>query len=518
MTSKFFALMTHLGAAKLAKATSFGRSISITQMAVGDGGGTLPIPDPAQTQLIHERRRAALNSLTIDPINAHQIIAEQVIPEAEGGWWIREIGLLDKDGDLVAIANCAETYKPLMQEGSGRIHVIRMTLIVSNTAVVVPRIDPSVVLATRRYVDTNAGDKLIEANAYADDRLSAHEKSRNHPDASVYVKGFTRLSSYIDENETLAATPKAVKKAVNAVITSMTDHIRTLNPHPQYLLASYNLFDLRDVRAAHKNLRLGSAATRNVGDANDNLMAVGAFGWGRSCISASAGINTLTKTGMYHANPFDIDIPEGFGYSTIQHIESNLGAHQLIFSENNPSTASARIGYRIRSNNQWREWVNIITAINSALLPIGVPIPYPGTTPPKRYLKCNGSSFYAHQYPDLATCYPDHKLPDLRGEFIRGWDDGRGLDTDRALLSVQTDAMQNITGGVSGISESLNSAAESSFTGAFAKGHAINNHNTPRHTDVTHCGSFDFDASRVVRTAAETRPHNMTFCYILRAS
>ncbi|ELI6453788.1 phage tail protein, partial [Yersinia ruckeri] len=130
MTARFYALLTHVGAAKLANATALGTRLDITQMAVGDGGGTLPAPNPAQTQLIGEQRRAALNRLSIDPINTSQIIAEQVIPENEGGWWIREIGLYDSAGDLVAIANCAETYKPQLQEGSGRTQTIRMILIV----------------------------------------------------------------------------------------------------------------------------------------------------------------------------------------------------------------------------------------------------------------------------------------------------------------------------------------------------------------------------------------------------
>ncbi len=170
MTARFFALLTNIGAAKLANATALGTRLEITHMAVGDGGGTLPTPNPAQTQLVNEQRRAAINTLSVDPINTSQIIAEQVIPEAEGGWWIREIGLLDKDGDLIAIANCAETYKPLMQEGSGRTQTIRVILIVSSTAAVTLKIDPSVVLATRKYVD----DKVIEVRDYADDLMKKH--------------------------------------------------------------------------------------------------------------------------------------------------------------------------------------------------------------------------------------------------------------------------------------------------------------------------------------------------------
>lgn len=170
MTAKFFALLTNIGAAKLANATALGTRLEITHMAVGDGGGTLPTPNPAQIKLVNEQRRAALNMLTVDPVNTSQIIAEQVIPETEGGWWIREIGLLDKDGDLIAIANCAETYKPQLQEGSGRTQTIRVILIVSSTAAVTLKIDPSVVLATRKYVD----DRVIEVKTYADELMTAH--------------------------------------------------------------------------------------------------------------------------------------------------------------------------------------------------------------------------------------------------------------------------------------------------------------------------------------------------------
>ncbi|EOI7794344.1 phage tail protein [Yersinia enterocolitica] len=514
MTNKYFALLTHIGAAKLANATALGTRLEITHMAVGDGGGTLPTPDPAQTQLVNEQRRAALNSLSIDAVNSNQIIAEQIIPETEGGWWIREIGLLNKAGELIAIANCPESYKPKMQEGSGRTQLIRMIFMVSSTASVMLKITPSAVLTARNYAD----DKAIEVKTYIDELMIAHENSCNHPDASVYAKGFTRLNNDIDSHiETEAATPKAVQKAVNAAVALMSNHLDTPYPHPQYLLASRNLFDLSDIKAARANLQLGSAATRNVGNAQNELMQVGAFGWGGNCIIASAGINALTKTGMYNVNQYAPDKPEGFGDATIQHIQNDsLTAHQFIFSTNNTHTA-AKIAYRLRSYGQWREWIDIVTSRSDTLTPIGIPLPYPGTTPPAGYLKCNGASFYAHHYPTLATLYPTHKLPDLRGEFIRGFDDGRGIDTNRTLLSAQTDALQNITGGIRGVSESLGIAAESNFTGAFAKAESVGNDNTPHHTDITHCGSFDFDASRVVRTAAETRPRNISFCYILRA-
>ncbi|CDL85437.1 hypothetical protein XSR1_70175 [Xenorhabdus szentirmaii DSM 16338] len=201
--TKFFALLTRLGADKLANAAALGTKLNITHMAVGDGGGTLPTPDTAQTKLVNERRRAAINVLSVDPKNTHQIIAEQVIPENEGGWWIREIGLFDQDGVLIAVGNCAETYKPQLQEGSGRTQTLRMVLIVSHTNAVSLKIDPSVVLATREYADT-----LVKQ------AISEHEKSRRHPDATLREKGFVVLSNAVDsQSETQAATPKAVKAA-----------------------------------------------------------------------------------------------------------------------------------------------------------------------------------------------------------------------------------------------------------------------------------------------------------------
>ena len=199
MTVKYYAILTNQGAARLANATMLGSKLNLTQMAVGDANGVLPTPDPAQTKLINQKRIAPLNLLSVDPNNQSQIIAEQIIPENEGGFWIREIGLYDDEGVLIAVANCPETYKPQLQEGSGRTQTIRMILVVSNTEAITLKIDPSVVLATRKYVD---------------DKISEHEHSRRHPDASLTAKGFTQLSSATNStSETLAATPRAVKVA-----------------------------------------------------------------------------------------------------------------------------------------------------------------------------------------------------------------------------------------------------------------------------------------------------------------
>ncbi|MFV0662769.1 phage tail protein [Denitromonas sp.] len=158
--SLFFATLTNVGAAKRANAEALGEVVQITHMAVGDGNGAATVPSMAQTALVNEKRRAPLNTLDVDPLNAAQIIAEQVIPENVGGWWIREIGLFDADGDLVAVANCPDTYKPLLAEGSGRTQVIRMVLLWGASATVQLKIDPAVVLATREFVQVTVSAEL----------------------------------------------------------------------------------------------------------------------------------------------------------------------------------------------------------------------------------------------------------------------------------------------------------------------------------------------------------------------
>ncbi len=249
MTAKYRALLTEQGKALLANAAATGQKLEITHMAVGDGGGSPTQPDESQTKLVNEKRRAELNSLQIDTGNSNQVIAEQVIPEDVGGWWIRELGLYDKNGVLVAIANTPDTYKPQLTEGAGRTQVVRMVLLVKGDANAAIVADKTALLVSR--------DTLSAA-------IAEHARSRNHPDATLLAKGFTQLSN--DSNsgsETLAATPKAVK-AVNDAS----------------LKIAANLKDLPNKSVARGNLELGTAATRNVGAQKTNLMEVGAFGLG----------------------------------------------------------------------------------------------------------------------------------------------------------------------------------------------------------------------------------------------
>ncbi|EIQ9720895.1 phage tail protein [Escherichia coli] len=198
MSTKFKTVITTAGAAKLAAATvPGGKKVTLSAMAVGDGNGKLPVPDTGQTKLVHEVWRHALNKVSVDNKNKNYIVAELVVPPEVGGFWMRELGLYDDAGTLIAVSNMAESYKPELAEGSGRAQTCRMVIIVSNVASVELSIDASTVMATQDYVD---------------DKIAEHEQSRRHPDATLTEKGFTQLSSATNStSEKLAATPKAVK-------------------------------------------------------------------------------------------------------------------------------------------------------------------------------------------------------------------------------------------------------------------------------------------------------------------
>lgn len=230
MTVKYYAILTNQGAARLANATMLGSKLNLTQMAVGDANGVLPTPDPAQTKLINQKRIAPLNLLSVDPNNQSQIIAEQIIPENEGGFWIREIGLYDDEGVLIAVANCPETYKPQLQEGSGRTQTIRMILVVTNTEAITLKIDPSVVLATRKYVD----DKVLELKLYVDDQMRNHIAAqdphtqyaqKHNPTFTGEPKAPTPAAG---NNTTRIATTAFVQAAITALINGAPATLDTL--------------------------------------------------------------------------------------------------------------------------------------------------------------------------------------------------------------------------------------------------------------------------------------------------
>lgn len=224
-TSQFFAILTAIGEAKQANANALGVPWTFAQMGVGDANGGEPTPSRAQTKLINERRRAPLNQIKVDPANPSIIIAEQIIPPDVGGWWIREIGLYDAAGDLVAVANCAPSFKPLLSQGTGKTQIVRLNIIVTSTANVELKIDPAVVLATRQYVD----DSLLAA-------LPANKVPGTYRQVTIDKRGIvvsgtnpTTLAGYgIADAYTRTETNSAIQQAVAGLVASSPGALDTL--------------------------------------------------------------------------------------------------------------------------------------------------------------------------------------------------------------------------------------------------------------------------------------------------
>ncbi len=362
MTVKYYAILTNQGAARLANATMLGSKLNLTQMAVGDANGVLPTPDPAQTKLINQKRIAPLNLLSVDTNNQSQIIAEQIIPENEGGFWIREIGLYDDEGVLIAVANCPETYKPQLQEGSGRTQTIRMILVVTNTEAITLKIDPSVVLATRKYVD----DKVLELKLYVDDQM------RNHIAAQDPHTQYAQKHNPTFTGEPKAPTPAAGNNTTRIATTAF-------------------------VQAAITALINGAP------DTLDTLKEIAA------AINNDPKFSTTINNALSGKQPLD---------ETLTHLSGKDVAGLLAY-----------------------------LGLGEGAPAIGVPFFWPSAAMPDTvidswsgmvFLKFNGAKFSATDYPVLAKVFPALALPDARGDFIRIWDDGRGIDVGRTLLSGQS--------------------------------------------------------------------------------
>ncbi|MCX4177887.1 phage tail protein [Enterobacter sp. HSTU-ASh6] len=295
MTVKYKTVITKAGAVKLAAATiPNGKKVNFTAMAVGDGGGSLPVPDPNQTKLIKEVWRHALNKISQDKKNKNYVVAELLIPPETGGFWMREMGLYDDTGTLIAVGNMAESYKPALAEGSGRAQTVRMVIMVSDIESVELTIDTSTVMATQDYVD---------------DKLSEHEQSRRHPDATLTAKGFTQLSNATDSvSESVAATPKAVKAAYDLAkgkytaqdattaqkgivqLSSATDSTsEVLAATPKAVKAAYDLangkYTAQDATTGRKGIVQLSSATNS---ASETLAATPK--------AVSAAVNEMKET------------------------------------------------------------------------------------------------------------------------------------------------------------------------------------------------------------------------------
>ena len=380
MSAKFYTLLTDIGAAKLASAAALGVPVKITQMAVGDGGGVLPTPSAQQTKLVGEKRRAALNMLYIDPQNSSQVIAEQVIPETEGGWWIREVGLFDETGALIAVGNCPESYKPQLAEGSGRTQTVRMVLITSSTDNITLKIDPSVVLATRKYVD----DKVLELKVYVDELMAAHlaaadPHSQYAPKASPTFTGTPKApTAATGNNSTQLANTAFVQAAIAGLVGSSPAALDTLNElaaalgnDPNFAVTMTNALankqpldntltalSGKSIAAILEYLGLGTAAQRNVGTGANQIPDMNSFtsgsGWCRYPDGTIFQYGTV-GFGVGVNNQF-VTLPRAFTTTSYRVVctWNDIGTSQSGSSAQAP--ADIAIGQNTKSINQFGLW------------------------------------------------------------------------------------------------------------------------------------------------------------------
>ncbi|MCL0006024.1 phage tail protein [Providencia rettgeri] len=555
---KYFALLTKLGENLLAQATALGTKLELTHMAVGDGGGSLPTPDTNQTKLIAEKRRAAINTLFIDDKNKNQIIAEQIIPEQDGGWWIREIGLFDKAGNLIAVANCPETYKPQLAEGSGRTQSIRIVLIVSHTESITLKIDPSVVLATREYVNTEITvlDKKIDALS-AQAKLDLNKKfdkanisgvkgndNDKVPSLHLFTTEIGKLAvigySYSKIESDGRYQPKenyapAGDYATNASLNSgLNEKVNKTNGEILGRLGikandDYPYLNLVGASGALTTLQANVSDAANMitivnrdsaGTAKNSVripnrtgitMLVGDYGIGSKVSPIVKGnelvsgipaqmfrqgggnnddTNTFSAWGSGVSIPYDATRQYGLFFSgkgnLVQHYASIDG---VITRYSLYSTANAVTD---RNGNLKVSGSDVLSDC-----PVGSPIPWPQATAPSGFLVCNGQSFNKTTYPLLAKAYSTGILPDLRAEFLRGLDAGRGIDSGRAVLSAQGDAFRAHNHSVIG---------EDSGSGTAYFGRGNGNRR-----------AISKDAMNL-EGGTETRPRNIAFLYIVRAA
>ncbi|EMW6688367.1 hypothetical protein L400_01023 [Enterobacter hormaechei] len=451
MTVKYKTVVTTAGAAKFAAAlTPGGKKVNIVAMAVGDGGGSLPEPNAAQMKLINEVWRHALNKISQDKKHKNYVVAELVIPPETGGFWLREMGLYDDTGTLVAVGNMAESYKPKLEEGSGRAQTLRMVIILSDLESVEFAIDSSMVMATQDYVD---------------DKMAEHEQSRRHPDATLKEKGFTQLSSATDStSETLAATPKAVKAAYDLAsgkytaqdattsqkgivqLSSATDSAsETLAATPKAVKAANDNANGRVPTSRKVN---GKALSSDISVNSQDIFATQATGL------TNEDLDTLKTPGLYYQ-------PANANTSAARHypennagtlvVYKNAGVTQ-IYCVYNSSRSYSRSQY---STGGWTPWTPADT------FPVGAPIAWPSDNIQTGFAFMQGQTFDKAVYPLLGIAYPSGVIPDMRNWTIKG-----KPASGRAVLSQEQDGIKSHTHGASASSTDLGTKN----TGAFDHG------------------------------------------------
>ena len=460
MNQTYYTVLTQKGIALLDNATSLGVPLKITQMAVGDGNGNITTPDATQTELVHEVRRAAIDKLFVDNENPCQIIAEQVIPETDGGWFIHEIGLFDDKDNLIAVGNYPATYKPNCLEDSSRTQMIRMVIIVDNTEAIELKNDSTEVFAARQYIEPRAdATQTTATQKYVNDtitaKITAHEKSTNHPNATTSDKGFVQLNSAINSKlETQAATPRAVKKVYDKTVKRAGDtmtgqltlsnkglKINNDNNDSMTLMTSSDRYShvFYNAKTNRSESKLDYDSTKNIWQFNNvndvtindkSVLKAGDYGLGSDTGAQLDDPEKQLLTGFYGIYTPDYEsmpkiTPTGGPGTLAAYCSSDKYSgyiEQLYVLGYYKPRLFSRCKYWFSPPTAWFETVTEAN-IDRFVMPVGAPILWPRSFVPEGYLWCNGANFNTNKYPKLGQAYPHGKLPDLRK-----WDNSRNKD------------------------------------------------------------------------------------------
>ena len=533
MASQYFAILTDYGTHAFAHALSQGQPVPLTQFAVGDGNGQPVTPTASATALVHQTHIAPVSAVSLDPRNNKQVIVELTIPENVGGFYIREMGVFDSQNKLIAYANCPESFKPTESSGSGKVQVLRMILKVESSSAVTLSIDNSVIFVTRQQMTP----KTITATTQNGFDESGHSHEINK--ASTSQQGIVQLTNDTGlESESLALTAKAGKKLAQLIATVQ---LALNNYIPLNKLSSAvnsndenNVATSKAVKTAYdKGVEAKNAADNANSNANGRVSKSGDTITGQ--LNANSGVNTsargadgfnrqwqnltapyLVDNGNANGNnayypfikginrngntwgsafSFGYETPDGinkFGRGCIHLIEDN-GTQKLWRFEHNGDFNSAG-DVSTSSGKSLNNSVQISELVGEVAF-------FARTTPPSGWLKANGAAVsritYATLFAAIGTTFgagdgsSTFNLPDLRGEFARGLDDGRNVDGGRRLGTAQEDAIKTHTINVP------NSQLEGNVIGSwFYSDRGNGNNNQPNNT-ITYTGE------------KETRPRNV---------
>ena len=523
MAKQFYTILTAVGKAKIANAAALGNKIELTEMALGDGGGSYYNPTEDQTSLRNEVWRGAIGNVDVDGENPNWIIIQAVVLSQHGGFMIREAGVFDDEGDLIAVGKYPETYKPAAADGSIKDLVVRMILEVSNTASVVLKVDPTVV-ATQQQVDA------VQAN------LTSHMNNKNNPH-NVTAKQVGAVSKSGDTMTGPLRVGGLVIRDLNCITATSPKwwklvRIQAYDPNSGSETISFS----------------GQVIVQSNYGRTADKQGIFTFSFGIRGISIKPVLFTAGD-----AAPKGNDTPrfqiwrdtDGWNYLYFQQpkyskfcqfIYSYSGNNEYWTEEDPQQVSGLTLAWDsatdsvqdiyVGTKKVWHAGNLDPDAIKAGGVPIGAIIPWTTTTIPDGWLECNGQAVsrtgFSELFAKIGTTFgagngsTTFNVPDLRGEFIRGWDHGRGVDSGRAFGSGQAD-----------IFKAHNHVTDSRFNKLSARASDINNKHTPGSTDADNptteyrVGGIDDSmwASATMKTEGgpETRPRNVALMFIIKA-